>query len=133
MRNQPVTRSPDAAFHALSDPTRRELLALLRSGGLLAAGQLAEAFPVSRPAISRHLRVLRKARLVQELRRGRHRLYQINPEPLRAVDQWLEDYRVYWQATLQGLKKYIEREAVDNSRTLKKRTLLPRRKRNGKD
>jgi DNA-binding transcriptional ArsR family regulator len=109
MRNRSVTYSTEATFHALSDPTRRAVLDLLRKGAQ-PAGQIAEAFPVSRPAISKHLRQLRKARLVVEHRRGRHRYYQLNPEPLKAVDSWLEQYRRFWQANLANLKAFVERE-----------------------
>ena len=109
MRNRLVTYSTEAAFHALSDPTRRAVLDLLRSGSQ-PAGQIARAFPVSRPAISKHLRLLRRAHLVQERREGRHRLYQLNPEPLRAVDSWLEQYRVFWQSSLTNLKAFVEAE-----------------------
>src|SRR5271155_6150374 len=101
MRNRSVTYSsekylPQSTFHALADPTRRAVLDLLRLGAQ-PAGQIAAAFPVSRPAISKHLRQLRKARLVVESRSGRHRLYQLNAAPLRAVDTWLEQYRRFWQ------------------------------------
>jgi len=65
---------------------------------------------VSRPAISKHLRLLRRAHLVQERREGRHRLYQLNPEPLRAVDNWLESYRAFWSANLASLKSFVEAE-----------------------
>ena len=111
MRNRSVTYSAEAAFHALADPTRRAVLDLLRKGAQ-PAGQIAEAFPVSRPAISKHLRQLRKARLVVEHRRGRHRVYRINPEPLKAVDSWLEQYRRFWQINLTNLKTFVESEYV---------------------
>jgi DNA-binding transcriptional ArsR family regulator len=118
MRNQVVTHSAGlgrhssshavgAAFQALADPTRRALLELLRRGSR-PAGEMASAFPVSRPAISRHLRVLRQAHLVRESRSGRHRYYALNPEPLRAVDKWLEDYRALWSGKLAALKAFIE-------------------------
>ena len=109
MRNRSVTYSAEAAFHALSDPTRRAVLDLLRQG-VQPAGQIARAFPVSRPAISKHLRLLRRAHLVQEKREGRRRLYQLNPEPLKAVDSWLQQYRVFWQANLTSLKAFVETE-----------------------
>jgi DNA-binding transcriptional ArsR family regulator len=109
MRHRSVTYSPAATFHALADPTRRAVLDLLRQGSR-PAGQIAQAFPVSRPAISRHLRQLRQARLVVETRSGRHRLYQLNPEPLKAVDSWLEQYRVFWRANLASLKAFVEAE-----------------------
>ena len=109
MRNRSVTYSTEATFQVLADPTRRAVLDLLRSG-TQPAGQIAKAFPVSRPAISKHLRLLRRAHLVQERREGRHRLYELNPEPLKAVDSWLEQYRVFWQTSLTNLKTFVEAE-----------------------
>jgi len=114
MRNRSVTHSTEAAFHALADPTRRAVLDLLRLGSQ-PAGQIAQAFPVSRPAISKHLRLLRRAHLVQERRQGRHRLYQLDPEPLKAVDSWLQQYRVFWQANLASLKTFVETEYAKES------------------
>lgn len=109
MRNRTVSYSREEAFHALADPTRRAVLDLLRRGSQ-PAGEIARAFPVSRPAISKHLRHLRKARLVVEHRRGRHRYYHLNPEPLKAVDSWLEQYRSFWQSSLASLKAFVEQE-----------------------
>lgn len=109
MRNRKITYLESRAFSALADPTRRAVLDLLRSGSL-PAGRIAQSFPVSRPAISRHLRLLRRAKLVRERREGRRRLYQLNPEPLRAVDSWLERYRMFWQMSLADLKAYVEAE-----------------------
>lgn len=111
MRNQKVTRSSDAVFQALADPTRRAVLDILRRGSR-SAGEIAAAFPVSRPAISKHLRRLRRSRLVREHRQGRHRLYTINPEPLKEVDRWLAEYRVFWQSKLAGLKAFVESELL---------------------
>lgn len=109
MRDRSVTYSSEAAFHALADPTRRAVLDLLRRGSQ-PAGQIASAFPVSRPAISKHLRLLRRAHLVREQREGRHRVYHLNPAPLKAVDSWLEQYRSFWQANLSSLKTFVETE-----------------------
>ncbi len=109
MRHRSVTYSPETTFQALADPTRRAVLDLLRRGSQ-PAGQIAEAFPVSRPAISKHLKLLRRAHLVREHREGRHRVYQLNPEPLRAVDSWLEQYRSFWSASLASLKAFVEAE-----------------------
>jgi DNA-binding transcriptional ArsR family regulator len=107
MRHRSVTYSPEATFSALADPTRRAVLDLLRQGSQ-PAGKIASAFPVSRPAISKHLSLLRRAHLVQERREGRHRLYQLNPEPLKAVDSWLNHYRIFWQTNLANLKAFVE-------------------------
>jgi len=98
-----------AAFQALADPTRRAVLDLLRRGSQ-PAGMIASAFPVSRPAISKHLRLLRRAHLVREHRAGRHRVYQLNPEPLRAVDSWIAQYRAFWASNLSSLKAFVEAE-----------------------
>jgi DNA-binding transcriptional ArsR family regulator len=109
MRRRSVTYSPEATFSALADPTRRAVLELLRQGSQ-PAGRIAQAFPVSRPAISKHLRLLRRAHLVQERREGRHRLYHLNAEPLRAVASWLDQYRSFWQTSLTSLKSFVESE-----------------------
>jgi DNA-binding transcriptional ArsR family regulator len=113
MRNRSVTYSPERAagttFQALADPTRRAVLDLLRRGSQ-PAGEIAHAFPVSRPAISKHLRLLRRAHLVREHREGRHRVYDLNPEPLRAVDSWLDQYRSFWKMNLANLKTFVEAE-----------------------
>jgi DNA-binding transcriptional ArsR family regulator len=109
MRSRSVTYSPEETFHALADPTRRAVLDLLRRGRQ-PAGQIAGAFPISRPAISKHLRLLRRAHLVQEHREGRNRVYELNPQPLRAVDSWLQHYRSFWTASLTSLKSFVETE-----------------------
>jgi DNA-binding transcriptional ArsR family regulator len=126
MSNRAVTYLAGAAFSALADPTRRAVLDLLRRGSL-PAGRIAQAFPVSRPAISKHLRLLRRAHLVRERREGRLRLYQLNPEPLRAVDSWLNDYRVFWQASLNDLKAFVETEQTKEKSALKTKTKKKRK------
>ncbi|WP_040338750.1 ArsR/SmtB family transcription factor [Candidatus Blastococcus massiliensis] len=93
---------------ALADPVRRELVALLAHGEV-SAGELADRFPVSRPAVSRHLRVLREAGLVRSRTEGRHRLYALDPRPLREIDDWLEPYRDLWAQRLDALDTEIAR------------------------
>jgi len=109
MRDRSVTHSSALTFEALADPTRRALLDLLRRGSQ-PAGEIAQAFSISRPAISKHLRVLRRAHLVREHREGRHRVYQLTPGPLRAVDSWLDEYRNFWKTNLTNLKTFVETE-----------------------
>ena len=104
-----VTHSREATFSALADPTRRAVLDLLRRGSR-PAGQIARAFPISRPAISKHLRLLRRARLVRERRNGRLRVYEHDARPLKAIDSWLAGYRLFWRANLSSLKSFIENE-----------------------
>jgi DNA-binding transcriptional ArsR family regulator len=124
MRSRSVTYSREVAFQALADPTRRAVLDLLRQGSR-PAGQIARAFPVSRPAISKHLRLLRRAHLVQERREGRHRFYQLNPEPLKAVDSWLEQYRAFWRANLASLKTFVEAECAKQNAASETEATVP--------
>lgn len=94
-------------FRAIADPTRRAILDRLR-GGPAPVHALAVDFAQSRPAISKHLRVLREARLVRESKQGRERLYRLEPLPLQNVAGWIEGYRSFWQRNLEGLKRYLE-------------------------
>jgi DNA-binding transcriptional ArsR family regulator len=102
------SKTNEDVFGAVADPTRRSILDALRAGPV-PVNQLAAAFPMSRPAISKHLRVLRASKLVKEKRKGRFRMYQLNPAPLKNVDQWLSEYRIFWQQNLRSLKKYVEK------------------------
>ena len=122
MRNLKFTYRAEATFDALADPTRRAVLDLLL-GGKLAAGQIAQGFPVSRPAISKHLRVLRRARLVRVHRVGRQRIFELNPEPLKSIDVWLSRYRVFWHTELSNLKRFVEaaHKKENSSRPVKKK------------
>jgi DNA-binding transcriptional ArsR family regulator len=96
-------------FRAISDPTRRAILDRLR-GGAAPVNALAAEFSQSRPAISKHLRVLRFARLVHEQRVGRERVYRLDPAPLQRVAGWIEGYRAFWQISLTNLKRHLERK-----------------------
>src|SRR5689334_22435916 len=98
--------TPDV-FRAIADPTRRAILDRLRAGPAN-AGTLAADFRSSRPAVSKHLRVLREARLVTDTKVGRERVYAVNPVPLQSVAGWLEGYRSFWQASLTRLKRNLE-------------------------
>ncbi len=97
-------------FRAIADPTRREILSLLR-GHRRTVGEIAKNFRTSRPAISKHLRVLRAAGLVVARREGTARICALNVAPLRAVDDWLADYAALWRASLENLKRYVEEES----------------------
>lgn len=102
-----VAQRIDDVFRAIADPTRRAILDRLRAGPAN-AGSLAADFRQSRPAISKHVRVLREARLVNETRTGRERIYAVNPIPLQGVVGWLEGYRAFWEASLNQLKRNLE-------------------------
>jgi DNA-binding transcriptional ArsR family regulator len=97
----------DAVFRAIADPTRREILNLLR-GGQHTVGQLAKNFRISRPAISKHLRLLRSAGLIVTHQDGTARVCDLNAKPLRAINDWLRDYEAYWSKTMRSLKSYVE-------------------------
>jgi DNA-binding transcriptional ArsR family regulator len=96
----------EATLAAISDPTRRRVLELVRDREL-AAGEIAGAFEISRPAVSRHLRVLRHAGLVSERREGRLRLYRADPAPLGELRGWLDEY---WSGRLAALKTLAEED-----------------------
>jgi len=98
----------EVVFRAIADPTRREILGLLR-GGRHTVGELALNFRSSRPAISKHLRLLRSAGLVVTHQQGTARICELNAKPLRAVDDWLRDYEAFWGASLRELRRYVEK------------------------
>ena len=103
-----ISTQEATVFHAIADPTRRAILDRLRDNDGLAVNEIAGPFEVSRPAISKHLRVLHQAHLVSESREGRNRVYRLNPEPLRELDRWLEHYRRFWAMNLMSLKRHVE-------------------------
>src|SRR5262249_13008466 len=96
-----------AVFRSIADPTRRQILYLLR-GTKRTVGELADEFRISRPAISKHLRILESAGLVVARRRGAARVCELNAQPLRAIDSWLRDYESFWGENLRNLKTYVE-------------------------
>lgn len=100
-------KSTEAVFRAIADPTRREILRLLRRGGRT-VGDIAQNFRISRPAVSKHLRLLRGAGLVVTQKKGTARVCNLNARPLRSVNRWLRDYEAFWGASLRSLKKFIE-------------------------
>ena len=104
------TARRDAVFRAIADPTRRKILSLLR-GRQHTVGEIASNFRMSRPAISKHLRMLRSSGLVVSRRRGTTSLCGLNAKPLRAVNEWLRDYEQFWAETMQSLKTYIEEQS----------------------
>ncbi len=96
------------ALAAIVDPTRRRILELLRDGEV-AAGDLSGEFSISRPAVSRHLRVLREAGLVHSRVDGQRRVYALDAWPLAELDGWLEPYRRFWAQRLDALDTELRR------------------------
>jgi DNA-binding transcriptional ArsR family regulator len=102
-------RRDDTVFRAIADPTRREILRLLRDGQH-SVGEIAGNFSTSRPAISKHLRLLRSAGLVVTRREGAVGICELNATPLHAVADWLRDYEAFWDDSLRSLKSYVEED-----------------------
>jgi DNA-binding transcriptional ArsR family regulator len=102
----------ESPYQAIADPTRRAILDVLKAEGPQIAGDLAERFPrISRPAVSKHLRVLRGARLVAQRKDGREVWYRLEADPLGQVYQWLDQYEDFWRDRLARLKQAVEDEA----------------------
>jgi DNA-binding transcriptional ArsR family regulator len=96
-------------FAALANPVRREILVRLRRGPR-AVTDLAQGFEIGRPAVSEHLQVLRKARLIREEPRGRERYYHLDPRPLAEAQQWLDAFSKYWKQRLSALEELLDKE-----------------------
>jgi len=94
-------------FHAISDPTRRSLLDLVAQSEQ-PVKTLAQAFAMSRPAISQHLRVLKQAGLVTERRVGREHLYRLQADPLHEVSDWVQHYEHFWRERLKLLSEHLD-------------------------
>jgi DNA-binding transcriptional ArsR family regulator len=103
-----VMSNLDGTFSALSDPTRRAILARLALGEAT-VGELVEPFDISPPAISRHLRVLEQVSLITRERHGQHRICRINARALVGVNEWLEPYRRFWTESLDRLNEHLNK------------------------
>jgi DNA-binding transcriptional ArsR family regulator len=106
----------DALLHALSDESRRTMLNTLRLGPAT-VGQLADQLPIARPGVSRHLRVLRDAGLVEAHYEAQWRVYSLRPEPLAELDAWLGSYRTLWEHRMDALHTEIARGKHDQRKT----------------
>ena len=106
--------SLDKVFGALADRTRRAILARLAEGDAT-VGELAEPFAISRPAISKHLRVLEQAHLVKRSKDGRLSRCGLSAEPMREAADWVIRYREFWSGQLDALADYFEEEASNKS------------------
>ena len=103
-------------MQALADHSRRTVLEALR-GGPATVSELAALLPIARPGVSRHLRVLREAGLVQVHHEAQWRVYSIRPEPLAEVDEWLSQYRALWEQRLDALHTEVARGKREQRRT----------------
>jgi DNA-binding transcriptional ArsR family regulator len=96
-----------APFEVLAEPNRRRILDLLRVAER-PVGELVDDLAVSQPAVSKHLRVLREAGLVEVRTDAQRRLYRVRTDPLRAIDQWLQPYRRLWESRLDDLERHLD-------------------------
>jgi DNA-binding transcriptional ArsR family regulator len=106
----------DAVLHALADGSRRTVIEALGRGEAT-AGELAALLPIARPGVSRHLRVLREAGLVDVRQQAQRRVYRLRPEPLAEVDEWLSHYRSLWEQRLHALHTEVARGKRERRRT----------------
>lgn len=103
----PITDPLSITLYALADPTRREILARLAKGDAT-VGELAEPFELSLAAVSKHLKVLENANLISKSRTSQWRHCHLEPQPLQDVAGWLDGYREFWEASLDGLDNYLK-------------------------
>ena len=108
-QNDPLSMT----FQALADPTRRAILARLALGKA-SVGELAAPFDMSLPAVSKHLKVLEGAGLLARTRDGRVLRCQLEPGPMRAADDWIAEYRRFWEAQLGSLERYLEQTRAED-------------------
>lgn len=101
----------DRTFAALADPTRRRILRCLARGETRVT-DLAGPFAISLPAVSKHLRVLQRAGLLRRRRRGREHRLRLNAAPMRAAARWIEDYRAFWEGSLDALAAWFENSSA---------------------
>ncbi|MDP2291974.1 MAG: metalloregulator ArsR/SmtB family transcription factor [Actinomycetota bacterium] len=102
---------PAAVLEVIAEPTRRRILDAVR-GGERSVGELVEIVGMHQPGVSRHLKVLRTAGLVDVRRDAQRRLYRLRPEPLMELDAWLEPYRAEWAGKLYSLERHLHRTAT---------------------
>lgn len=100
-----------AVLDVIAEPTRRRILDAVRDGEC-SVSDLVERVGMHQPGVSRHLKVLRDAGLVEVRPDGQRRLYRLNPEPLRELDAWLEPYRAHWAGRLDALERHLERTST---------------------
>jgi DNA-binding transcriptional ArsR family regulator len=100
---------PPDVFSAIADPTRRQILNLLASQEM-PVNDLSAHFPISRPAISKHLRILRQAGLVEEQKRGKYNYYLLRAERLQEIRAWVAHFDAFWQEKLNILKEHVEKQ-----------------------
>lgn len=100
-----------AVFAALADPTRLAIVERLLAEGEQSAGDIAKPFSISKPAISKHLKVLEEAGIIERRIERQWRMLRVRPEAIRSVEQWIERYRTFWQASFDRLDGVLTKQA----------------------
>jgi DNA-binding transcriptional ArsR family regulator len=106
-------------FYALAEPTRREIIEMLAKSGQLSATDICDKFPVSHPAISQHLKVLREAKLVRVEKQAQRRLYRINPDAMLELEEWAKQMTLLWSARFDALDQVLKAEKHKGKRLTK--------------
>jgi DNA-binding transcriptional ArsR family regulator len=112
--------SLDSTFGALADPTRRAILATLMLGQA-SITELAKPHRMSLPAVMKHIRVLEGAGLVSQAKTGRTRFCQLAPEPLKQAENWISQYRAFWEGTFDSLERYLARQKAKEDQKWQRR------------
>lgn len=111
-----LTRTLMDVFSAIAERSRRQMLDMLAAGER-PAGDIVKAFPrLTQPAVSRHLRVLREAGLVESTINAQQRIYTLRPDPLRELDQWISHYRRFWPEKIDALARHLDRTRATRAR-----------------
>lgn len=113
-------RTTSDVFNAIAEPRRREILDLLARRGEQAVGQLVGAMRLGQPAVSKHLGVLRRVRIVSVRRRGRSRVYQLNARELKPVHDWVKNYEQFWTHHISRIKDRAEKARQQEQSTQEK-------------
>lgn len=109
-----------SVLDAIAEPTRRQILDVVREAEC-SVGELVERVGMHQPGVSRHLKVLRDAGLVEVRKDAQRRMYRLRAEPLRELDAWLEPYRAHWAGRLDALEQHLQRTATPIPSTPKER------------
>jgi DNA-binding transcriptional ArsR family regulator len=109
----------ESVFEIIAEPNRRAILSLLVSSQQ-SVGQIERRLRMTQPAVSKHLRVLRDAGVVESTVNAQRRLYRLKPEPLREIDAWLAPFRSFWSAHVDALERHLDRTAQINPTAKKK-------------
>jgi DNA-binding transcriptional ArsR family regulator len=104
---------PGDVFSAISEPRRREVIAVLSDGQEYAVNEVVIRMKIAQPAVSKHLSALRKAGIVTMVKRGQHRMYRLNAEGLKPVHDWVKVFERYWTHQVDQIKQRAERKALE--------------------